>query len=128
MKYFTSLYNSFLISLLVSLVLFTSEWLEMRVNVGTIFFGVWILLFVLLSIFSRGKLKIGFVFTLINLIVCLVIGFILYGIDRLLVVPASIIREGIHMTSLSFSCINLVVGVFILIGLVAIFIKNRKSL
>ena len=130
MKYFTSLYNSFLISLLISLILFTSEWIEMRVNIGLLFFGIWILAFIILCIVSRKKDKIGFVFTVSNLIICFLVSFILYGLKRLAIVPASIIREGLHITNISFTSINIVISVFLLIGLIFLFIKckNKNSL
>lgn len=126
MKYFASLYNSFLFSLLISLTLFTSEWLEMRVNIGFVFFGLWLLVFIVLSILSRKKLKLGFIFSLNNLIICFIVAFILYGLERLTIVPASIIREGLHMTSISFGVINIVITIFIVLGLGVLFIGSRK--
>ena len=130
MKYFTSLYNSFLISLLISLILFTSEWIEMRVNIGLLFFGIWIITFTILCVVSRKIDKIGFVFSISNLIICFLVSFILYGIKRLAIVPASIIREGLHITSISFASINIVISIFLVVGLIFLFIthKNKKSL
>lgn len=129
MKYITLLYNSFLWSLVISVTAFTSEWLEMRVNIGTVLFGIWLLLFIILSFISRKKtFKNSFIFTLVNLVICFIYGVILYGIERIGIVPGSIIREGLHMTSIKFSSINIALCILLLIGLVAIFITSNKKL
>lgn len=129
MKYITLLYNSFLWALVISITAFTSEWLEMRVNIGTVLFGIWPLLFIILSfIFRKKTLKNSFIFTLVNLVICFIYGFILYGVERIGIVPASIIREGLHMTSMKFSSVNIALCIVLLVGLVVIFITSNKKL
>ncbi|KMT22513.1 hypothetical protein [Clostridium cylindrosporum] len=128
MKYFNILYNSFLWSLVIALTSFKSEWLEMRMNIGLLLFGVWIALFIILSLISIKKtLNMSFIFSIINLIVCLGYLAVLYGIERLSIVPASIIREGLNMTSVSFNTINTVLIVFLLVGLVIIFFTSASN-
>ncbi len=129
MRYITLLYNSFLWALVISITAFTSEWLEMRVNIGTVLFGIWLLLFIILSfIFRKKTFKNSFIFTLVNLVICFIYGVILYGIERIGIVPASIIREGLHMTSIKFSSVNIALCTILLVGLVVIFITSNKKL
>ena len=55
MKYLNIIYNSFLWAMVIAITSFKSEWLEMRVNIGYIFFGTFIVLSVILSLISRRK-------------------------------------------------------------------------
>lgn len=127
MKYFSALYNSFLLSLLIALLSFKSEWLEMRINIGLILFAVWIVLFIVLALITKvKKFPMSFNFTLANICFCLILSFILYGGKRLSIIPASIIREGLHITSVSFSIINTIITVFLALGLITIFIKRNN--
>ncbi len=127
MKYFTLLYNSFLISLSLALICFKSEWLEMRIDIGLILFVSWIVLFLAFILFTRNKkFEKSFLYSIINLGICFVLSLVLYGVKRLAIVPASIIREGLNITSVSFQIINICVCLFIILGGIFIFIKNRK--
>ena len=49
MPRFAALYNAFLWSMALCVLLFQSLWLEMRVNLGVAFFALWALLFLLLA-------------------------------------------------------------------------------
>lgn len=128
MKYFSILYNSFLWALVISITSFKSEWLEMRLNIGFVFFGLWLAMFAVISLFSRKKTIImGFTFSIINLVVCSIYGLLLYGIHRLAVVPASIIREGLHITKISFFSINIVLCVFLLAVIIILFAEEFRK-
>lgn len=128
MKYFNFIYNSFLWALVIAITSFKSEWLEMRVNIGYIFFVTFILLSVILSLIpTRKQLKLSGVFTTANLFICIIYVMILYGFKRLKVVPASIIREGIHINRIPFSVINWVLLIIITLGLVLIIIFNKSK-
>ncbi len=131
MKYISIIYNSFLWSMVIAITSFKSEWLEMRVNIGYIFFATFILISVILSTIPRRKqLKLTAVFTTVNLFICTVYAMILYGFQRVKVVPASIIREGIHINKIPFLVINWVLFIIITLGLVLIIIfdilKQKK--
>lgn len=128
MKYLNVFYNSFLWAMVIAITSFKSEWLEMRVNIGYIFFATFILLSVILSTIPKGKqLKLSGVFTTANLIICTIYAMILYGFHRLKVVPASIIREGIHRNKIPFSIINWVLLIIIILGLVLIIIFDKSK-
>lgn len=128
MRYFNIIYNSFLWSLVIAITSFKSEWLEMRVNIGYIFFASLILLAVNLSLIARTKqLKLSGVFTTANLFICTIYGIIIYGFQRLKVVPASIIREGIRMNKIPFSVINWILLSIIILGLVLIIIFDKSK-
>lgn len=125
MKYFFAFYNSFLLSLTISILCFSSEWLEMRINVGYIFLALLATLFILiLNINRRNEVKQRFALSLGNMIIFIVVGILFYGMKRIFIVPASIIREGLHITSVSFGAINAILIVFSLIGL--LLMGNRK--
>ena len=49
MPRFAALYNAFLWSMALCILLFQSLWLEMRVNLGVAFFALWALLFLLMA-------------------------------------------------------------------------------
>jgi len=128
MKYFNIIYNSFLWALIIAITSFKSEWLEMRVNIGYIFFGTFIALSLILSLILRRKeLKLGRVFTTANLLICTSYAMILYGFQRLKIVPSSIIREGIHRNKIPFITINWVLFFIIVLGLVIIIIFNKSK-
>ena len=128
MKYFNIIYNSFLWALIIALTSFKSEWLEMRVNIGYIFFGSFIALSLILSLILRKKqLKLSDVFNTGNLFICTTYAMILYGFQRLKIVPASIIREGIHRNKIPFITINWVLFVIIVLGFVLIIIFNKSK-
>lgn len=128
MKYFNIIYNSLLWSMVIAITSFKSEWLEMRVNIGYIFFGSLILLSIILSLTSRRKgLKLSGIFTTTNLILCIIYSMILYGFQRLKVVPASIIREGIHQNKIPFSRINWILLIILILGLVIIIIFDKSK-
>ncbi|MCB2289930.1 hypothetical protein LGK97_09145 [Clostridium sp. CS001] len=128
MKYFNSIYNSFLWAMVVAITSFKSEWLEMRVNIGYIFFGTFIVLSVILSLISKRKpLNLRGMFTTVNLVLCVIYGTILYGLERLTVVPASILREGIHENKIPFEIINWMLIIIVVLGLIAIIMFNKSK-
>ena len=49
MPRFAALYNAFLWSMALCILLFQNLWLEMRVNLGVAFFALWALLFLLMA-------------------------------------------------------------------------------
>lgn len=127
MKTFTVLYNSFLWSLLIAFIMFKNVWLEMRINVGTVLFILWILFFIIFYkiYFIKNIIK----FSIINLIIFIIISLIILKPNGLITVPSSIMREGLHLTSvLSLNSINIVLIIFIIGGilLIGIFSKLKR--
>ena len=125
--------TSLLCSMALALTCFKSEWLEMRVNIGYVFFGAFALLSAALMIASKKRnISLSFRLTTACMITAALYSLALYGFDRIKVVPASIIREGINLTKLPFSTVN-AVALAIILGLYAVtgayeFRKNKKTL
>ena len=125
---FSCLYNSVMWSMLISVCLFQNTWLEMRVNLGWIFFGLTVLLS-LLQIFVKSIRKICGTFTAstLSLIVSCLGLWLILGTERLKIIPASIIREGIMQNRLSFSTINTVLIAIAVIGWILTFILRENE-
>lgn len=127
------IFNSILWSMAIALSCFKSEWLEMRVNIGYIFFASALTLSLILFIALKKKSrKLNLKFTLINSIIMFFYGIFLYGFKRIQIVPASIIREGIHQTRIPFSTINNVILIFLICGIIYLIVdefllKKKKS-
>ena len=109
--------------MLISVILFKFEWLEMRVNLGWVFFGLVIVLFLLM-----GALKFfsSFFASMINLIISCAGIFLLTGQEGISIIPASIIREGIGQTHIKFNTINYALLAIIFAGLILTFIFSRR--
>ncbi|MDR2180502.1 MAG: hypothetical protein LBP21_09350 [Synergistaceae bacterium] len=123
-----ALYNAFPIAMLAGTALFRITWLEMRVNLGWIFFALWGILAVILGTWSRFFVKLLDVRgTTANLCVCGLGIFLLSGRTRLFSTPAALIREGLGLTRLPFLWINATIAGFLLLGWLALFFANRKQ-
>ncbi|MDR1017528.1 MAG: hypothetical protein LBM02_02370 [Lachnospiraceae bacterium] len=117
MKIVKCFYNSLVLSLAIGVILFNNVWLQMRVNIGTIFFAVFFLLLVIGSIFViKKKINLHYFVTITITIISILVVFMILGFTRLQVVPAAFIREGLHLPSLSFQLINYTL-IFILAAL-----------
>lgn len=127
------IFNSILWAMSIALSCFKSEWLEMRVNIGYIFFASTLILSIILFIALKKKSrKLNLKFTLINSIIMFFYGIFLYGFKRIQIVPASIIREGIHQTRIPFSTINNVILIVLICGIIYLIVdefllKKKKS-
>ena len=129
MKFFTVLYNTLFWSLLVSFIMFKNTWIEMRINIGTVLFILWILFFIIF--YKIYFIKNIFKFSIINLIIFAILSLIILKPKGLIYIPSSIIREGLHLTGiLNLNAINMVLIIFIISGilLIYIFIKLTKSI
>ena len=89
MPRFAALYNAFLWSMALCVLLFQSLWLEMRVNLGVAFFALWALLFLLLAgirpLRRSCRSLVGATF---SLIAAPALCWLLLGTERILSVPA----------------------------------------
>lgn len=94
-------------------------WLEMRFNIGWIFFGAWIVMFVLLM--WRTHKPLGFAFSSINTVACAILCTVLCGgLTQAQMIPACLIREGLHQIQWSIAALNVGILAFITICLLAI--------
>jgi uncharacterized membrane protein YdjX (TVP38/TMEM64 family) len=130
MKVFKLLYNSFIWGIIVAILAFQSEWLEMRVNIG-IFVPLVMALCLIIRILLRkvkkeNLLELSLKGTIINLLVCIAISLGILGVERIQVVPASILREGLKATSLSFNSVNMIILLIVIGGLVFFLFNNEE--
>ena len=108
------IYNALLWGMLISVLLSQSEWLDMRINTGIIFFAIAL---VLALLFALTKKFNTFRMSLLSLVVTSSGLFYILGLEGLCVIPASIIREGLMQSKLSFHVINIALIAVIITGL-----------
>ena len=116
--------------MLISVILFQNTWLEMRVNIGWIFFGLIILLFLLQVCTKRlKKISATLAFSTLSLVISSVSIYYMLGLERLKIIPASIIREGIMQNRIPFGTINILLIIITIIGwILTLFLtKNAKK-
>ena len=121
-------YNTSLWAMTISMLLGKWAWLGMRMNLGWVFYGGWILFAVILILIR--KFSCGWKFTCINVAVFTVLNFVIFGYDKLKILPAARLREGIMMPTLKLSAVNSVMIAFLVIGfaLVLFFgLKDKKK-
>ncbi len=124
MKFFTVLYNTLFWSLLVSFIMFKNTWIEMRINIGTVLFILWILFFIIF--YKLYFIKNIFKFSIINLIIFAILSLIILKPKGLIYIPSSIIREGLHLTGiLNLNVVNTVLIIFIISGILLIYIFKK---
>lgn len=124
MKFFIVLYNTLFWSLLVSFIMFKNTWIEMRINIGTVLFILWILFFIIF--YKLYFIKNIFKFSIINLIIFAILSLIILKPKGLIYIPSSIIREGLHLTGiLNLNVVNAVLSIFIISGILLIYIFKK---
>lgn len=124
MKFFTVLYNTLFWSLLVSFIMFKNTWIEMRINIGTVLFILWILFFIIF--YKLYFIKNIFKFSIINLIIFAILSLIILKPKGLIYIPSSIIREGLHLMGiLNLNVVNAVLIIFIISGILLIYIFKK---
>ena len=119
------IYNASLWAMTISMLLGMWAWLAMRMNLGWVFYGGWVV-FAIVLILIR-KLSCGWKFTCINVAVCAVINFVVFGFDKLKILPAARIREGIMMPTLKLSAVNTVMVAFLVIGFALVLFLNLRA-
>lgn len=125
MIYLKIVFNSLLWAMAIALSCFKSEWLEMRVNIGYIFFASTIILSTILTIANKkNTLKLSLRFTILNILITFCYEIFLYGFKRIQIVPASIIREGFHQTKIPFSIINRFFLIIMICGIIFIILDE----
>lgn len=127
MPRFAALYNAFLWSMALCVLLFQSLWLEMRVNLGVAFFALWALLFLLMSGAHPLRRACGsFAGATFSLIAVPSLCWLLLGRERILSVPASIVREGLMQHRLPLDTTNLALGAAVAAGWLLIAFAPRR--
>ncbi|MBR4197019.1 MAG: hypothetical protein IKQ95_09950 [Synergistaceae bacterium] len=122
------LYNSVTLGMLISVCLFLNEWLEMRVNIGWVFFGLSGLLFLLQTVIKPlRKFCATFTASAFSLAVSCSGIFLLLGSEGVKIIPASIIREGLMINRVSFATINTAMIAFAVIGLILIYVTRERK-
>lgn len=120
MKILSTVYNAYLWALTAAALCYTSQWLQMRVNVGYVFFALFAVLVATTLVALRKRQPLGWRFTLANLITCSVVGLVAFGVRRMQVVPASLVREGLGMPRLPFATVNGVLAAVTVVGIVLV--------
>ena len=122
------LYNSVTLSMLISVCLFLNEWLEMRVNIGWVFFGLSGLFFLLQTVIKPlRKFCATFKASALSLVISCSGIFLLLDSESVKIIPASIIREGLMINRVPFAAINTAMIALAVIGLILIYVtRDRK--
>ncbi len=129
MKYLRLIVSSFFWGMVIALLVFQSQTLEMMMNVGIVI-PVIMIASVGIGILQKraGKkslLDFNATFVIKNIAVCITLAFLILGfrtaVDRIMVVPAAMIRELLQISSISFDTINIVIFLMVLVGIVISF-------
>ena len=122
------LYNAFALSMLLSVLMFMNTWLEMRVNLGWVFFALTAVIFIVqLSFRPLRKFCGTFTASIASALVSLSGMFLVLGSERMAVIPASIVREGIMQSRIPFATINTALMAIAVIGLAVVFFTGRHG-
>ena len=118
-------YNTALWAMTISMLLGMWAWLAMRINMGWIFYGLWLVLAIVFILIK--KLACGWKFTCINVVVCAAINLVVFGVDKLKILPAARVREGIMMYTLNLGLVNTIIMAFLVVGLALILFFGLKD-
>ena len=123
---FHCFYNSIMWSMLISVLLFQNTWLEMRVNLGFVFFVLIGILFLFQILIKQlKKICATFTFSTLSLIISSAVLYFVLGSERLKIIPASIVREGIMQNRIQFSTINIFLVSVAIIGWILTFLIHE---
>ena len=123
MKTFALLYNSFLWATAAAVALFRITWLEMRVNMGWILFGLWAILALCAHLRGLRPGRSGTAVSLAGATGCCAL---LLGWERLFAVPAFILREGLGINRMPVDTINIFLICGLLFGWIVIVFGTKK--
>lgn len=112
-------FNASLWGMVIALAFNRWTWLEMRFNIGWIFYGVWLVLFAILL--WKARKPLGLAFSAINTAACAVLStFLCGGLAQVRMIPACLIREGLHQSQWSIEALNICMIAFVVVCLIAI--------
>lgn len=129
MRLFKLMFNSFIWGIVISVLAFQSEWLEMRINVG--YFIPITMILALAGYFILSKKHPSFynlkgIATIANILISSAICAVVLGFERLMIVPAAIIRELLFLTKIGFDIVNITLIIVLTVGLIIIFLSDSK--
>lgn len=136
MKYLRLVINSFFWGMVIALLAFQSQALEMMMNVGIIIPLVMVAS-VGIGILQKRANKKSLLdfdanFIIKNAGICIALSFLILGfrtaVERIIVVPAAMIRELLQMSSISFDTINIVIFLFVLVGIMVSFYGEENPI
>lgn len=136
MKYLRLVINSFFWGMVIALLAFQSQALEMMMNVGIII-PVVMVASVGIGILQKRANKKSLLdfeanFILKNTGVCIALAFLILGyrtaVERILVIPAAMIRELLQISSVSFDTINIIILLFASIGILVSFYGEENPI
>lgn len=124
-RLFSKLYNSALWAMAVSLYCSGIPAIA-KINIGWIFFGLWLGLFAVALIFRR--FSCGVVFTVISTIASLTVTVWLCGSSGALGrKPAGIVRMGLGLRTVPFRTFNIIFVAFLIIGFIVIVLLWKRQ-
>ena len=116
-------YASAFIAMTLSMLLGKWAWLNMRINMGWIFLGLWVILSIVL--YFVKKLKVGIKFSVANVAINIIIQSLLVGTKGLFITPASRLREGLMLSSdFKLQTMNVIIMIFAVAGMALIILMN----
>ena len=122
----TKTYASAFIAMTLSILLGKWAWLNMRMNMGWIFLGIWVILAIVLYFVKR--LNVGIKFSVANVAINIVLQVLLIGTKGLFSIPASRLREGFMLSSnVTFHTMNMVILAFAVLGMALVIFMNLKK-
>jgi|GEM_PF-518301 len=127
-RFFSKFYNSALWAMTAALFCSGIPAIA-KINIGWVFFGLWLGLFAISLLFKR--FKCGVVFTLISTVISLAVTVYLCGSAGALGrKPAGIVRMGLGLRTVPFRTFNIIFTAFIVVGLITIVLlwKRQKGI
>ena len=125
-RLFSKLYNSGLWAMVISLICSDIPVIAGKMNMGWLFFGLWLGLFAIALIFRR--FSCGVTFTAVSVIVSIAAVFFLCGSAAALGrKPAGIVRMGLGLRTVPFSTFNTVFTIFTIAGFIAIVLLWKRQ-
>lgn len=122
----TKTYASAFIAMTLSILLGKWAWLNMRMNMGWIFLGIWVILAIVLYFVKR--LNVGIKFSVANVAINIVLQVLFIGTKGLFSIPASRLREGFMLSSnVTFHTMNMVILAFAVLGMALVIFMNLKK-
>lgn len=123
----SKIYNAAFVGMTLSIILGRWAWLNMRINMGWIFFGMWLIVAIVFCCVK--KLNCGWRFTIVCVGANLILQVLMIGMKGMGRTIASRIREGLMMSSfVSFETINIAVTILAVLGLVLVlYLTTNKA-
>lgn len=123
-RFFNKFYNCALWGMVAAMLSGQNVWIGMRVNLGWIFYGVWLLTLIVFGCIRR--LHFGWKFTSSNVAACAAVSLIVFGTRKLQTLPAAILREGLGQTHWHLGTVGTGILIFLIVGYALILALNLR--